>query len=351
MAEDERLREALLELQFLRDREARTLEDTKALLDCLEAFTSAPDAGYALASIFLSLSQKVGASLSLLVAAHDEGGLWIVASDDPACLGVTIAPPFDPFSRARNILDLSMLGAWGDGFSPEAYRGMISTPAAEGLALLTFREAPATFRKADLNLVERLSGLAAQALRNSEIAAENELLAATIAGSSSGFAISDATDRRQPLIYVNEAFERLSGYSAAEVLGENCRFLSAEPEDSPERLRLRQAVRSKTGGKFLLRNRRKSGELFWNELTLSPVHDTSGEVKNLVATQADVTERVEAAAERDQVRHRMESALAATADAFLVLDADGSVAFANGAVNSYFPAPGPGWALGTAFHA
>ena len=349
MAEDERLREALLELQFLRDREARTLEETKALLDCLEAFTSAPHAGDALASIFFSLAKKVGASLSLLVAQRDEGGLWIVASDDPACLGLMITPPFDPFARARNILDVSMLGQWVEGFSPEGYMGMIATPAAEGLALLTFREAPATFRKTDFNLVQRLSGLAAQALRNSEIAAENELLAATIAASSSGFAISDATDRRQPLIYVNEAFERISGYSAAEVLGENCRFLSAEPEDSPERERLREAVHYKSGGKFLLRNRRKSGELFWNELTLSPVHDTAGEVKNLVATQADVTERVNAAAERDQVRNRMDSALAATADAFLVLDADGSVAFANAAVNSYFPAPGQAWALGTSF--
>ncbi|MEM6896333.1 MAG: PAS domain S-box protein, partial [Pseudomonadota bacterium] len=167
----------------------------------------------------------------------------------------------------------------------------------------------------------------------------------------SGFAISDATDPRQPLVYVNEAFERISGYSAAEALGENCRFLSAEPAESPERTRLRDAVKTQSGGRFLLKNRRKSGDLFWNELTLTPVYDAAGKVKNLVATQADVTERVETASERDQVRNRMESALAATRDAFLVLDADGSVAFANGAVNTYFPAPGPAWHVGTAFTA
>ncbi|MEL6550100.1 MAG: PAS domain S-box protein [Pseudomonadota bacterium] len=349
MAEDERLREALLELQFLRDREARTLAETRTLLECLEAFTNAPNAGDALASIFVSLSQKLGAALTFIVSQKAGEGLAIVASDAPEYLGVEISPPFDPFRRPRNISDLSMLGPWGEGFSPTGFKGLIVTPTSDATALMTFRDAPSNFRKDDLSLVERLSGLAAQALRNREIAAENELLAATIAGSSSGFAISDATDPRQPLIYVNDAFERLSGYSAAEALGENCRFLSAEPEGSPERVRLREAVRTKTGGKFLLRNRRKSGDLFWNELTLSPVFDEAGHVKNLVATQADVTERVEAAAERDQVRDRMESALAETADAFLVLDADGSVSFANRAVDIFFPAPGISWHAGTSF--
>lgn len=351
MAEDESLREALLELQFLRDREARTLEETKTLLDCLEAFTSATSAGDALASIFVSLRQELGAALSLVVAQKKADTFLIVAGDDPQLLGMPVAPPFDLFARARNVSNLGKLGSWGEGFDPRPYRGMISTPAADGLALLTFREPPFYFRKDNLSLVQRLSGLAAQALRNSEIAAEKDLLAATVAGSSSGFAISDATDPQQPLIYVNEAFEKLSGYTAAEALGENCRFLSAEPPDSAERTRLRHAVKTCQGGQFLLRNRRKSGELFWNELTLTPVYDGAGEVKNLVATQSDVTERVETAAERDQVRNRMESALAATRDAFLVLDADASVSFANGAVNTFFPAPGIAWRVGSSLQA
>lgn len=349
MAEDERLREALLELQLLREREARSLEETKALLDCLEAYTSAPNAGAALASIFQSLRQKIGAALSLLVTRKEDAGICIVASDDPGLLGKAVSPPFDLFARARNVSDLPMLGTWSGGFEPTGFKGLIVTPASEGVALLTFREAPANFRKGDLSLVQRLSGLAAQALRNSEIASENELLAATIAGSSSGFAISDATDPRQPLIYVNDAFEKLSGYSADEVLGENCRFLSAEPKDSPERVRLREAVRARKGGKFLLRNRRKSGALFWNDLTLSPVFDANGAVKNLVATQSDVTDRVQAASERDQVRERMQSALEATGDAFLVLDADGRVAFANRAVDKFFKAPGVAWRSSTFF--
>ena len=159
-------------------------------------------------------------------------------------------------------------------------------------------------------------------------------MAATIAGSSSGFAIADATHASRPLVYVNRAFEQLSGYSAAEVRGQNCRFLSDEPPESEERMRLRQAVQSCEPGTFLVRNKRKSGELFWNELTLYPVYAPTGEPINLVATQSDVTERVLATAERDRVQDRMVRALTATEDAFLVLEHDGRVAFANAAVDN-----------------
>ncbi len=349
MAEDERLREALLELQMLRDREARVLEDTKTLLDCLESYTTAQSPGDALASIFMSLRQKIGAVHGLIVAKTDAGGVEIVACDDPDVIGMSLTTPVDLFARSRNVSDLAVLGDWSAPIDPERFGGMIIAVINEVTALVALRDQGELFRKGDLDLVQRLSGLALQALKNGEIAAENELLAATISGSSSGFAISDATRSDQPLVYVNKAFESLSGYSAADVLGQNCRFLTAEMPDAPERTRLRQAVADRTGGKFLLRNRRKSGELFWNELTLYPVRSKSGEVRNLVATQTDVTPRVAAAEERDLVRARMERALAATEDAYLVLEPDGQVAFANAAVTALFPAPGLTWAVGTAF--
>ncbi|MEO0486735.1 MAG: hypothetical protein AAF092_12590, partial [Pseudomonadota bacterium] len=183
MAEGERLREALLELQMMRDREARTLADTQTLLDCLEAYTTAPNAGAALASIFVSLQQKLGATLTLLVTASDADqepqGATITASDDPALLGQRIAPPFDPFGRARNISNLALLGAWGGGVEVDGFQSLIVMPASPNLALLTFRPPPTAFRRDDLRLVDRLTGLASQALRASDLAKENTLLAAT----------------------------------------------------------------------------------------------------------------------------------------------------------------------------
>ena len=349
MAEDERLREALLELQMLRDREAQVLEETKTLLDCLEAYSSAPNPSAALASIFMSLRQKIGAIISLIVDRADAGLVTIIASDAQDMNGQQFTAPIDLFERPRNVVDLSLLGDWDGVFDTIAAGGLIISPIGETTALIAVKGPGRGFRRQDMELVGRLSGLAVQALRNREIAAQNELLAATISGSSSGFAISDATTQEQPLIYVNAAFEALSGYSADEVLGQNCRFLSAEAVDAPERVRLRDAVAAKTGGSFLLKNQRKSGEFFWNELTLYPVKDAAGLTRNLVATQTDVTARVEAARDRDQVRARMSHALSATEDAFLVLEADGRIAFSNAAVPRFFPAPDLDWRVETSF--
>ena len=348
MAEDERLREALLELQMLRDREAHVLNETKTLLDCLEAYTSAKNPADALESIFMSLHQKTGATMTLLLAKSDDG-VQVVASDVVDVMGGQVDAPIDLFERSRSILDLSVLGDWAGPISPALHSSAIFALVSETMVLATVRGHPGRFRKGDLELVQRLSGLAVQALRNRDVAAEKELLAATISGSSSGFAISDASRPEQPLIYVNKAFETLSGYSAAEVIGQNCRFLMNEAPDAPERVRLRQAVADASRGTFLLQNKRKSGEEFWNELTLYPVRSATGEVLNLVATQTDVTPRVQAAQERDLVRARMERAMAATEDAFLVIEADGHVAFANAAVPHLFPAPDVEWEVGTTF--
>jgi len=352
MADDERLREVLLELQVLRDREARNLRDTQALLECLEAYSSALDPTAALSSIFVSLADKTDADLSMLLRIEDAETAVIVAAGDPDRVGLRIVPPFDLSKRSRNLLDLQAPGAWGGEADLAGFAGLVVVPASAGqvnYALLALKRAPGVFRSGDLNLVKRLSGLAAQADQARAMSEENKLLAATIAGSASGFAISDARQAHRPLIYVNEAFEKITGYAAQEVLGQNCRFLTNEPETSPERTRLRETVARNGRGRFLLRNRRKDGSPFWNELSLFPVTDASGAIQHLVATQNDVTERVLAEKDRDRSRARMEQALTATEDAFLILEADGRVAFANKAVNAIFPAPGMGWVPQTRF--
>ena len=82
-----------------------------------------------------------------------------------------------------------------------------------------------------------------------------------------------------PLVYVNRAFEALTGYHRDEVLSQNCRFLAADPADAPERQRLRAAVAARQRGQFLLRNLRKDGSPFWNQLTLDVV-PTEGALLN-----------------------------------------------------------------------
>src|SRR6185436_16832710 len=106
--------------------------------------------------------------------------------------------------------------------------------------------------------------------------------------------IADAQAPDMPLLYVNPAFERTTGYSAAEVLGQNCRFLQGADRDQPGLAELREAMREGRDCTVLLRNYRKDGSLFWNELTVSPVRDAAGQITHFVGFENDVTEKKQA---------------------------------------------------------
>ncbi|SDW16812.1 PAS domain S-box-containing protein [Albimonas donghaensis] len=236
-------------------------------------------------------------------------------------------------------------------------------PAEDGappsvLACLSRRAAG--FGDDDLRLVARFAGLAAQVLANHALAERNALLAAVVEGSSASVVIAEASGHAPsrpasasrgdfPLIYVNRAFETLTGWSRAEALGRDCRFLSAEPPDSPERARLRQAMQDGATGRFVLRNRARDGRAFWNELSLHPILDADGRIDKIVATQVDVTERMKAERDRDRARSRLINALASLGQGFLLLDDRGRVVFANPPYRDFF-APGDApWAPGRRF--
>lgn len=113
-----------------------------------------------------------------------------------------------------------------------------------------------------------------------------------IAASRVGIVIADARLPDMPLIYVNPAFEKMSGYSATDVLGLNCRFLQGPQADQAPLQELRAAIREKRHCTVVLLNFRKDGTPFWNELTISPVFDEDGELTHFVGIQGDVTARI-----------------------------------------------------------
>ena len=96
----------------------------------------------------------------------------------------------------------------------------------------------------------------------------------------------------QPIVLANKAFLELTGYSASEVIGRNCRFLQG-PETAPEDIDyLRQALAHCDDRIDVeLLNYRKDGSTFWNQLTISAVHDEIGETIYYFASQKDVSAR------------------------------------------------------------
>ncbi|MFC5512320.1 EAL domain-containing protein [Massilia jejuensis] len=107
---------------------------------------------------------------------------------------------------------------------------------------------------------------------------------------SNGIVITGIDGGDTPIEYVNPAFERISGYSASEIIGRDSRFMAAPGMDDDERLRVQHAIAAREPVHVVFRNLRKNGELFWNELSVTPVQDEHGATTHFIGIVVDVTE-------------------------------------------------------------
>ncbi|WP_198525038.1 sensor domain-containing protein [Kamptonema formosum] len=112
-----------------------------------------------------------------------------------------------------------------------------------------------------------------------------------IAASSNGITITDAQLPDTPVVYVNPSFEKLTGYSAAEAIGRNLRFLQGSDTEQPGLKKLRAAIGARKDCTIVVRNYRKDGTVFWNELHISPVQNERGQLTHFIGVQTDITDR------------------------------------------------------------
>ncbi|WP_229121557.1 bacterio-opsin activator domain-containing protein [Halapricum desulfuricans] len=124
-----------------------------------------------------------------------------------------------------------------------------------------------------------------------------------------GMAIADATLPDEPLIYVNDSFERITGFTKAETIGVNCRFLQGPDTEIEKTREIRDALDAAEPVSVELRNYHKDGTLFWNQLKITPIRNSAGEVTNYVAFQQDITERKEAEFQIERERERLQRLL------------------------------------------
>lgn len=119
------------------------------------------------------------------------------------------------------------------------------------------------------------------------------ILMQAVMQSRDGVTISDATLPDNPLIFVNKAFEEMTGYSSEEATNCYCRYLQGNKNNQRNIKVVRDAIENATSCLVRLQNYRKDGSLFWNELSISPVFDTNGKLTHFIGIQKDITASVE----------------------------------------------------------
>jgi len=148
-----------------------------------------------------------------------------------------------------------------------------------------------------------------------------------------GITLTDPDRPDNPLSYVNEEFTAVTGYTLEEAVGRNCRFLQGADTDPEPVASLRAAIDEQRPVTAELRNYRADGTEFWNELTIAPIEDGTGDITNYVGFQRDVTERTE----RERALALRNRAIEAAPIGITIHDATGPtrpIVYANGGFES-----------------
>lgn len=121
-----------------------------------------------------------------------------------------------------------------------------------------------------------------------------KLLQLVINASNDGIVVAEQEGDDNILIYANPAFEKLTGYASEDILYQDCRFLQADDRQQPALQAIRDAVKHRRPCRAIIRNYRKDGSLFWNELSITPVFNEADQLTYYIGIQKDVTEQVQA---------------------------------------------------------
>ena len=121
-----------------------------------------------------------------------------------------------------------------------------------------------------------------------------KLLQLMVEASNDGIVVAEQEGDDSILIYANPAFERLTGYSADDILYQDCRFLQADDHAQAGLAVIRDAIRLGQPCRQVLRNYRKDGSPFWNELSITPVHNEADQLTYYIGIQHDVSDKMAA---------------------------------------------------------
>jgi PAS domain S-box-containing protein len=250
---------------------------------------------------------------------------------------------FQPFQRASNVGTIS-----GTGFglaivnySVLAHSGQIYFKSVEEKGSTFTVNLPLRSNSGEVTWLETPTQKGLYREPGQEITSENVtenlwLLQQAIDASSSGILITHATMLDDAIVYASRGFEKLTGFSREEVIGKSGQFLEGAARDQPGLVEIRRAIEEERECQVILRNYRKDGSLFWNELQLSPIRDAAGKVIYLVDIQNDVSDRIKAELALNQSEEKFKALVENSPDIVARLDRNARFLYINPTFETVF---------------
>ncbi|MHB8921516.1 MAG: PAS domain-containing protein [Halothiobacillus sp.] len=134
---------------------------------------------------------------------------------------------------------------------------------------------------------------------------DSKLLQKAVDASNDGIVIAEQEGSDNILIYANAAFEHLTGFTADEILYQDCRFLQGDDQDQIALTEIKAAIQEGRPTRVTIRNYRKDGSLFWNELSITPIFNETDQTTYFIGVQRDVSELVRLQEENQHLRARL----------------------------------------------
>lgn len=134
---------------------------------------------------------------------------------------------------------------------------------------------------------------------------DSRLLQKAVDSSNDGIVIAEQEGGDNILIYANAAFEHLTGYTSDEILYQDCRFLQGDDRDQVALAEIKTAIREGRPTRVTVRNYRKDGSLFWNELSITPIYNEADQLTYFIGVQHDVSDLVRLREENQQLKARL----------------------------------------------
>ncbi len=333
--------------------------DRQAILLASQAISSETEPPRLAARILEVIMQLSGATSACLLAPNEAQEWGIVrqagmGGDFPAALVRHAVRHFQP----ETIHDLGQDARFAaEGAPASGPRSVLIMPVfaketARAVLLLENTLAPGFFTDRHIDTLRLIAGQLSISLENAQLyrslerrvaqrTAELERLATDLMlrdraldACANGVLIVELKPPLHPVIYVNPMLEELTGYTAADLIGDSAMRLVGRDTAQPTLAELQLALREQRSGQGLLRCYRKDGSMFWSEVSIAPVRATGTRITHYVLIHVDVTERIRAEEASRLKTHRLRAVFELSPDGFVALDEHGRVSIVNPAFES-----------------